>query len=121
VTIWLPEKASKALKEHEEGHRKIAELYYEDAEKVARRVAEGFIGRSFTGEGKDREASINAAIDKANQELIDAYTGQINGPAQQAQELYDQITDHGRKRQVSADEGVKRAVERQKRESEKAR
>ena len=120
VTIWLPEKASAALKEHEEGHRRIAELYYGNAEKVARRLAERSVGRSYGGEGKGRQASIDAAIDKVTKELIDTYTKEINGPAQRAQELFDEITDHGRKRQITVDEGIKRAVERQKNQPEKA-
>jgi hypothetical protein len=121
VTIWLPEKASRSLKEHEEGHRRIAEMYYEDAEKVARRLGDSFIGRSFAGQGKDLDASINAAIDQASKELIDAYTAQVNGPAQRVHELFDQITDHGRNRRVSVEEGIRQAIEREKKQgTEKA-
>ena len=58
ITVWLPDKASKELAEHEEAHRAIAERFYADAEKVARPMAQKWVGKKLTGEGRDHHGAI---------------------------------------------------------------
>ena len=116
VTIWVPERAGASLKEHEEGHRKISEHFYGDAEAAAKQVGTAWIGRSIEGEGNDAQAATQAAIDGAIRKMAEAYLARTQARAQRVHELYDEITDHGRNRRVTVDEGVRRAVEGEKKQ-----
>lgn len=114
VTIWVPERASASLKEHEEGHRRISEHFYGDAESAAREVGRAWVGRSIDGAGKDAQAATQAAIDGAIRRMADEYLAKTQTRAQRVHELYDEITQHGRDRRVTVDEGIRRALEREK-------
>ncbi|HSI32410.1 MAG TPA: hypothetical protein VK986_02380, partial [Tepidisphaeraceae bacterium] len=59
ITIWLPTGASDRLKEHEEGHRRLAEAYYAKAEQYARAQAAKVDGKKF----------VAAALEKAKAEI----------------------------------------------------
>jgi hypothetical protein len=110
VTIWLPEKANERLTAHEEGHRAIAERFYADADKVARKLATKVVGKSVAGEGDDVEAAGRNAIARVNQGLCDEYLKIIGDPCDKAQTAFDRLTDHGRKEKPETKEAVEMAV-----------
>lgn len=112
IVIWLPEGAGKALIEHEEGHKAISERFYAGAEAAARELAQGWDGKVLTGEGRDSQAASQAALSTASEELSSAYMKRIEGASSRVQELYDEITEHGRNRRVSVDEAIERAFQR---------
>jgi hypothetical protein len=96
VEIWLPEGASTKLRNHEEGHRIIAERHYESAEEISRRLAAPRIGSVVTGRGQNVRAAGRHAAQLVSEELSRELIRQMTGPAEASQALYDRITDHGR-------------------------
>jgi hypothetical protein len=110
VTVWLPAGATDQLKAHEEGHRQLAEKFYADAEKAARRIAARMAGKTVTGEGSDVTAAGKAAIERANKTLCDEFLAAVADPCERAQVAFDRITDHGRKGKPTAKEAVEMAV-----------
>ncbi len=119
ITIWLPIKGSKKLTAHEEGHRIIDETFYEDAEAVARKLSMEMLGQRRVGKGRDCDAAAQAAIKDAGEQLCGDYMVAVQQPASRVQELYDDITDHGRRR-IGEDAAIKRATDQQQKEAEQA-
>jgi hypothetical protein len=112
IVIWLPSNATAQLKAHEEGHRAIAEHYYKDADAIARRVARQVVGRKIPIKASDIEAAARTEIEKVNKELCDKVMAEMEGPCAKAQDVYDELTDHGRKTKPTSEEGVKISIER---------
>jgi hypothetical protein len=111
ITIWLPKDAVPKLVNHEEGHRKISEHFYRDAEKIARKEAQGLLGRTIQGKGRDFEDAANNALQQAAQELGGRFLGQTDTPAGKAQDFYDEITAHGTN-PVKEDKAIADAIRR---------
>jgi len=95
ITIWLPQGADKATREHEEGHRQISEYYYRNAEIAARRVAEPYIGRTITIRSSNLRAAVSEALDRVGAEITKMYNAEI--PVETTQDRYDSITEHSRR------------------------
>jgi hypothetical protein len=94
VNIWVPMEASQQVIEHEDGHRQISEHYYETADKIAQRIAAGYMGRQVEIAGADLRAEASKILEQTAAEVTAEYNKQLNpGPTQL---LYDSITDHGR-------------------------
>jgi len=93
INIWVPEGATGRIVEHEQGHRRISEAYYQNADQVAARIAAAYIGKLVSVEGEvDTECS--KALEQLGAAITAEYNGQLNpGPAQQR---YDDLTDHSR-------------------------
>lgn len=119
ITIWLPVKGTKKLTAHEDGHRIIDEKFYENAEVVARKLSTAMIGQRRVGKGADCDAAAQAAIKDAGEQLCGDYMVAVQHPASRVQELYDEITDHGRHR-IGEAAAIKRAMDQQKKEAEGA-
>lgn len=111
VTEWLPKEVTPKIKAHEDGHRKISELYYENAEKAAQAVAQKFVGR----EVDPTDADVQANIKKLATEVCQEYLGLVEKPEQRAQELFDQVTDHGRNT-VPEKRAIEKAVQQSQKE-----
>jgi hypothetical protein len=109
VTVWLPTNAVPKIVNHEEGHRAIAEYFYRDADAAARRVAEELIGQTISGGGADCDSAGQTATKQAAQILGQRYMGQVDVPCGKAQELYDQITEHGTNA-VKEEKAIKEAI-----------
>lgn len=116
ITLWLPKNASKALIAHEEGHRRISEMFYEEAESIAREVSQPYVGRTIRATARSAEAAREAAMTKAIGEINGAYMARTQIPSSRVNELFDRITDHGRNGRVSVDQGIQRAVEQYRKE-----
>jgi len=103
ITIWAPIGASAHVVEHEQGHRQISEYYYRTADKLAKEIAETYVGRQVSISGSDLNGEAGAALRKLAGEFTDEYGKRLNpGPAQ---EIFDNITDHSRN-QTPASEAV---------------
>jgi len=111
ITVWLPPNAPAALTAHEEAHRQIGEDCYKDADAIARRVAGQFVNQSFTGEGVSTTAARKSATEKVTSAITAAYMKETRTPASGIDELFDQITDHGRKR-IAVDKAMQEAKEK---------
>lgn len=94
ITIWLPKNPPKTTIDHEDGHRQISEYYYRNAEMVARRIAERFIGKVIDLNGRDLRKLVSAALKQAGAEITNEYNKQM--PVETTQARYDSITEHSR-------------------------
>jgi len=95
ITIWLPVNPPKTVVEHEEGHRQIAEYFYKNADAIARRVAEPYLGKTLEISGRDLRKAASVAVDKIGGEITDAYNKEMQ--VELTESRYDAITDHSRK------------------------
>jgi hypothetical protein len=96
IVIWLPHGANAKLIAHEEGHRRISEMFYQDAEKHADTLARQWVGKTLRGQGPTRQEATQRAMRQVTEQLTDQYIKAIDGPSGRVQTIYDQLTDHGR-------------------------
>jgi hypothetical protein len=101
INVWLPTEATQIVVDHEEGHRQIAESYYQTADKLAERIAATYIGKRVEVTGMDLDAESSNMLLQVATEITNAYTKGINSNATQL--LYDEITDHARNGVVAKD------------------
>ena len=101
TNVWVPIDAPQTITDHEEGHREIAEYYYQTADKVAERIAAGYVGKRVEVTGEDLDAATNQTLFQIANEITDEYTKEINNSSTQL--LYDNITDHSRNGVVAKD------------------
>jgi hypothetical protein len=107
ITIWLAPNAPKRILEHEEGHRQICEYYYANAEVYARRAADAYMGKAFTGQGKDKQAAVDNAMDQVILAISKQIMDQTRVRAVACNDRYDKITDHSRNPGVQSEAAVK--------------
>jgi len=103
INIWVPEGAAENIIEHEQGHRQIAEHYYQNADKVAEQIATAYLGKQISISGTDLNFEINKSLQQMGAEITTEYSKELN--LDLAQNSYDDITDHSRN-DVSAAEAV---------------
>jgi hypothetical protein len=103
INIWLPQGAAEHVIEHEQGHRQIAEHYYETADKVAEQIAAAYLGKQVSVSGADLNFEINKLLQQMGAEITSEYSKKLNPDL--AQNRYDDITDHSRN-DVNAAEAV---------------
>jgi hypothetical protein len=94
INVWLPTEFNQTVADHEQGHRQIAEYYYQTADKLAERIASTYIGKRVEVSGPDLDAEFNKALLEVATEITNEYTTEINSNPTQL--LYDDITDHAR-------------------------
>ena len=99
----MPEGATEHVIEHEQGHRQIAEHYYQTADKVAEQIAAAYLGKQVSASGVDVNAEVNKLLQQMGAETAAEYSKKLNPDL--AQNRYDDITDHSRN-DVSAAEAV---------------
>jgi hypothetical protein len=103
INIWVPEGAAEHVIEHEQGHRQIAEHYYQNADKVAEQIAAAYLGKQVPVAGADLNLLINKLLQQMGADITAEYSKKLNPDL--AQNRYDDITDHSRN-EVSAAEAV---------------
>ncbi len=118
TTEWLPNGAREDVKAHEAAHSQIAQTHYKDAQDKARDLSQKYIDQTLTGEGATIEAARRDAIAKANQELCSAYLTAVERPSARVNDLFDEITNHGRKN-IEIDEAIRQAFERYAKEKDR--
>ena len=107
ITIWVPAGVTQHVIEHEEGHRQISEYYYQNADKLAERIASTYMGKQIEVTGADLNAESIKALQQLAAEITDEYNRELN--PEPTQLLYDSITDHSRN-EVVAQEAVDHAL-----------
>jgi len=103
INIWVPERTTEHVIEHEQGHRQIAEHYYETADKVAEQIAAAYLGKQVSASGADLNAEVNKLLQQMGAKITAEYSHRLNPDL--AQNRYDDVTDHSRNN-VSAAEAV---------------
>ena len=103
INIWVPEGAKEHVIEHEQGHRQIAEHYYQTADKVAEQTAAAYLGKQVSASGVDVNAEVNKLLQQMGAEIATEYSKRLNPDP--VQNRYDDITDHSRN-DASAAEAV---------------
>lgn len=103
VTIWMPVNVSQHVVEHEQGHREISEHFYQDADKLAAKIAEKYLGRKFSISGTDLQSELSKSLQQMGSEITEEYSRELNPNPTQLR--YDAITDHSRN-DVSAKDAV---------------
>jgi hypothetical protein len=101
LTIWVPAEVTQHVIEHEEGHRQISEYYYQNADKLAGRIASPYLGKQIEISGADLDAESNKALLQIAADITDEYNHELN--TEPTQLLYDSITDHSRNEVVAQD------------------
>jgi hypothetical protein len=107
ITIWVPVGVSEHVVDHEQGHRQISEHYYQTADKLAERIASGYMGRSQEVMGADLDAAADEWLKREAAEITADYDDQLD--SNRAQAVYDNITDHSRN-DIAAEDAVARAL-----------
>ena len=94
ITIWVPTGVTQRVIEHEDGHRQVSEYYYQNADKIAERIATRYMGEQIEITGTDLDAESRKILRQMASDITDEYNKELNpGPTQL---LYDAITDHSR-------------------------
>jgi hypothetical protein len=101
TNVWVPVDAPQTIADHEEGHREIAEYYYQTADKLAERIAASYIGKRVEVTGDDLDVASNQKLLEIATEITDEYTKEINSNPTQL--LYENITDHSRNGVIAKD------------------
>lgn len=101
IIIWVPANESQHVLEHEDGHRAISEFFYQDADKLAQRIAATYIGKKDLINGADLNAEFNKLLQQMGAEITDEYDKELSPEATQLR--YDAITDHSRNSVVAKD------------------
>jgi hypothetical protein len=101
LTIWVPIGVTARVTEHEEGHRQIAEYYYQSAGEIAERIARTYVGRQVDISATDLQAESNRFLRETAAEITADYSRELNPGRTQL--LYDSITDHSRNEVVVKD------------------
>ncbi len=109
ITIWTAAGCSPKVIAHEEGHRKISEIYYRNAEAVARKLAEGVVGQQVTVANSGQKSATQTALSPLEKKMIDAFMTEIEQRCEFAQDRFDAITDHCRN-PISESEAITRAL-----------
>lgn len=109
ITIWIPGRARRQLIEHEEGHRIIGERAYETAERAAREQARKWVGRVVKGVAGSCAAAVDVAVSDANQQFCEDYLEATSGWSSRVGDLYDDITEHGRRDRPPVDMAIAQA------------
>jgi hypothetical protein len=112
ITIWVPRGARRKLVEHEEGHRVIGERAYAVAERAAREEGAKWVGRSVTAKAADCAAAADEAVKDANHRFCQAYLERTSGWSSRVGDVYDDLTDHGRRDEPAVDEAIELAFRR---------
>jgi len=94
ITIWVPTGVTQRVTDHEDGHRQISEYYYQNADKLAARIASSYMGRQVQVSGGDLNAASMEALKQFGAEITEEYDRELN--PEPTQLLYDSITDHSR-------------------------
>jgi hypothetical protein len=115
IVLWLPNGVDARTKAHEEGHQRISEKFYANAHETARSMAAQYIGQTAVGKGDSVESAGNAAIQPLMQRLSGQYMDAVYKPLSRVQAIYDQITDHGRKK-IKEDDAIEQAMARWEKE-----
>lgn len=119
TTIWFPRNPPKKLRDHEAGHKKIGEMFYETADAEAKKAGESWIGKTSTGTGTTLDEARQSARQQVGDALTKAYLAVMSDENQKVHDQYDQITRHGMDTRVKEEDAIRQAFEKQKKPTTK--
>jgi hypothetical protein len=93
VTIWTPVDVTARVLLHEEGHRRICELYYASADPLAHRIADEALGTPLYAQDK---SELERELDRLQKRCIAEFLRETATRCEHAQRRFDAITDHSR-------------------------
>ena len=108
VVLWTPRGGDAAIGEHEEAHREICEYYYGHARAIAADIGRRMVGQSIPLRATGPE-DVREAVRRFQQSFISEYMRQTMDRCTVAQEHFDRITDHSRRR-VAIDAAIVQAI-----------
>ena len=100
IIVWLPNKVTQHVVDHEQGHRQISEYFYQDADKVANKIAASYMGKQMTITGTDLRAQMSKLLEQMSTDITDEYNKEITPEPTQLR--FDALTDHSRNEVVAA-------------------
>jgi len=95
VTEWISQEGGPKIRAHEDGHRLIAEHFFDRADDSARTIARLLIGTSVFGTGLDSDEAAKNALNIASAHLVRDYMIEVRDRSDRVQHAYDDITHHG--------------------------
>lgn len=107
IIVWLPNKVTERVIEHEQGHRQISEVFYQTAEKVADRVAAPYMGKQVVIAGTDLRGQMSKLLEQMSADITNEYNKEITPEPTQLR--FDAITDHARN-DVAATDAMSQAL-----------
>jgi hypothetical protein len=113
ITIWTAEGTGPEVRAHEETHREICDRYYQDAETIARRVAQPVLAQPVTITGSDTPVAAEERVRTLQKTIVADVMREIHERCGFAQEVFDRITDHGRAPVTNSD-ALQRALTEEK-------
>ncbi len=115
IRIILPRGEHGKLKEHEEGHRKIVEYFYSLGPVAAQSAGGLLTGMEQTSSAADYKTARTETFTRATDELRTEYMKYIRDLCEQANDYYDELTDHGgngKDSNQAAEEAIRRFAPR---------
>src|SRR5690606_38062332 len=99
------------IKDHEEAHRRISERVYADSDKLARQLAQAEAARPIRAKpGRCRETA-DRAMNDATRKITQTWIDRIGGKAGAVNDLFDELTDHGRNN-LTEDKAIEQAFKK---------
>ncbi len=120
ITIWLPTNSFKKLEDHENAHRKISEIYYKNADAIARKIAEPYAGKVIDisgpdlAQGRERRAAEgehrhHQRVQQADSRRDDAGAVRQDQPARRSGHLRRGLDEPGAQGNLSAPRSAARS------------
>ena len=100
IIVWLPNKVTQHVVDHEQGHRQISEYFYQDADKVANKIAASYMGKQVTIAGTDLRAQMSKLLQQMSTDITDEYNKEVTPEPTQLR--FDALTDHSRNEVIAA-------------------
>jgi len=111
ININLPKGEIGKLKEHEDGHKKIVEYFYSLGPAAAQQAGGLVTGLEQTSSAAEYDIARTEVFTRVTGEVQTEYLKYIRDLCQQANEYYDELTDHGRN-STDSDQAAQEAIRR---------
>jgi hypothetical protein len=113
IDVFLQGDAPTELRAHENGHVKICQMIYQDAQANAHEAAQAVLGRKFSGAGSGRKQALENALNAASEAICSVYRAHTVLRANKTSDTYDRITKNGQAK-VNVDEAIETAFKQAK-------
>jgi hypothetical protein len=111
ILITLPKDANDRLRDHELGHLHINEFFYKQyAENAIKKAAGSVIDKEYTIAATDYEEAKKKLVPITVKDVQALYRNQTFTPSEKANQLYDSLTDHGRKTEIDSETAAMQAI-----------
>jgi hypothetical protein len=97
VLVWLPQSVPAKLAAHEEGHRRIDQRVYEEAQSELEKEARLLDGQTLRASAADCETAARQATQSAANAFCQQYLQLVAKRVGRVSDQYDKITAHGTK------------------------